>query len=194
MLRSFTSGEVAERERTAVESISTRLKARSSELVPRRIPARQHRAWWKTVLAARWLTPAAATAAVALVVAGVAVEVRQGRQPRLDTAIGGAEVLRSAAIAVLSPVGDLQEKPEAIRWEAAPNTAIYRVRIMEVDGAELWNGETTTPRIDLPPRALTFIVPAKTLVIQVAAFDAAGRKLAESEPVHFRFLQKLYRH
>jgi hypothetical protein len=194
MLRSFTSGEVAERERTAVESISTRLKARSPELIPRRIPAEQHQAWWKRVLAARWLTPAAATVAVALVVAGVAVEVRQGRQPRLDTAIGGAEVLRSSAIAVLSPIGDLSEKPEAIRWEAAPNAAIYRVRIMEVDGAELWNAETTTPRIDLPPRALTFIVPAKTLVIQVAAFDAAGRKLAESEPVHFRFLQKLYRH
>jgi hypothetical protein len=193
MLRSFSSGEVADRERAAVESIATQLRARSSELVARRAPAEQHRSWWKTLLAAPWLTPAAAMAAVVLVVAGVAIEVRQGRKPGLNTAAGEAEVLRSSSIAILSPIGDLQEQPGNIRWEPVPNAAVYRVRIMEVDGAELWNGETTTPRIDLPPRARTFIVPAKTLLIQVAAFDAAGRKLGESEPVRFRFLQKLYR-
>jgi hypothetical protein len=193
MLRSFTSGEIADGERAAVESIAKRLRTRSSELVSRRIPAERHRPWWKTVLAAPWLTPAAAMVAVVLVVAGVVIEVRQGMKPGLNTAVDGAGISRSSSIAILSPIGDLHEQPGNLRWEAIPNAAVYRVRIMEVDGAELWNGETTTPRIDLPPRARTFIVPAKTLLIQVAAFDAAGRKLGESEPVRFRFLQKLYR-
>jgi hypothetical protein len=66
--------------------------------------------------------------------------------------------------------------------------------MMEVDRAELWNSQTATSRIDLPGSVEALIVPAKTLLVQVAAFDAAGSKIAESEPVRFRLLQNLYTH
>lgn len=193
MLRSFLSDDVAEHERAAVDAITTRLKARSSILLPSRIPVVEERqSWWKRILAPGWLTPAAAALALVLVVAGVTIEMRRGRQPALDTAVGGSEVLRSSAIAILSPIGDLAQKPAEIRWETAPNAARYRVRIMEVDRTELWSTETAVPRIDLPASAQAFIVPAKTLLTQVAAFDANGNKIAESEIVRFRLLQKVY--
>jgi hypothetical protein len=194
MLRSFISNEVAEHEKAAVDSIATRLRAGSTAIPAVRRGVEEHHSWWKRILAVRWLTPATAALALAMVVAGVTIELRRGRQPSLDTAIGGTEVLRSSAIAVLSPIGDLREKPAEIRWEAAPNAARYRVRIMEVDRTELWSQETTTPRIDLPASVENVIVPAKTLLIQIAAFEATGGKVAESETVRFRLLQNLYTH
>ena len=193
MLRSFTSNEVAEHERAAVDTIAQRLRTGSSQIVAARAAAAEKRQpWWRQLFAVPWLTPAAATLAVALVIAGVAVQLRQGRQPSLDTGPGGSEVLRSTAIEILSPVGDLSEKPSELRWQAIPNAAKYRVRLMEVDRAELWRGDTDEPRIDLPASVETFIVPAKTLLIQVAALDAAGAQIAESDIVRFRLLQKVY--
>jgi hypothetical protein len=192
MLRSFTSNQVAKDEEAAVASIAARLKARSSEIAPQRSGVEEREPWWKRILAARWLTPAAAALAVALVVVGGALELRQGKRPSLDTATGGAETLRSSAIAILSPVGDLRGKPTEIRWEAVQGAARYRVRVIGVDRAELWRAEITTSRIELPANAETLIVPGKTLFIQVAAFDSAGSKIAESEVVRFRLLQNVY--
>ena len=192
MLRAFTSSEVAEHEQTAVSSIAARLKSRSSEITRPRTAVDQRPSRWQLILAMRWLTPAAATIAIVLLVAGVAIELRQGRQPLLKARIGSTEVLRSSSIVILSPVGDLKARPEEIRWEAAPNATRYQVRILEVDRTELWSGETTGTRIGVTSKVATFIVPFKTLLVQVGAFDATGRKIAESEPVRFRFLQKLY--
>ena len=191
MLRSFTSNEVAEHERAAVSSIAARLKSRSAQMMAPHAVVEEYRSWWKGILGIRWLTPAAATAAVLLIAAGIAVDIRQ-KKPLLDTRVAGTQVLRSSSIAILSPVGDLRAKPTEILWEAAPKATRYRVRIMEVDRAELWSAETTGTRIDVPGTVEALIVPAKTLLLQIGAFDAVGNKIAESEPVRFRFLQKLY--
>jgi len=187
MLRSFTSSQVAPQERAAVDEIAARLKTSSA-------PREERQPWWKQLFAPRWLTPVAAALALVMLAAGVTIELRRRTQPALDTSAGGSEVLRSPAIAILSPVGDLQNKPSGIRWEPAPNAARYRVRIMEVDRGELWSAETTATLIELPPVVENLIVPAKTLLIQVTALDAAGSRIAESEPVRFRLLQKLYTH
>ena len=194
MLRSFTSNQIAEREKPAVNAIAARLKTRPAinRNAGRAAIESQH-AWWKRMLEVRWLSPTAATLAIVLVVAGVAIELRRGKQPAIDV-VTGTEVLRSSAIAILSPIGDLREKPTEIRWEPVPNVVRYRVRIMEVDRAELWSSDTTLPRIVLPPTVETLIVPSKTLFVQVAAFDASGRKIAESETTRFRLLQNVYTH
>ena len=194
LLRSFTANEVAEHEKAAVDSITARLRTPSAAAFPARALAADHVPWWKRILAVPWMTPAAATLAVVLVIAGVTLQWRRSIQPALDTGSGGREVLRSSSIAISSPMGDVREKPAEIRWEAVPAAARYRVRIMEVDRTEIWSADATSPRIDLPPAAGAFIVPSKTLLIQVAAFDASGQKIAESEPVRFRLLQNIYKH
>ena len=194
MLRAFTSNEVAERERAAVDSIAARLRTSSTAFAAVRQAGDADRSWWKTFFASRWLTPAAAGLAVALAVVGVTFELHRGEQPSLATSIGAGEVLRSSAIAVISPIGDVSEKPAQIRWESAPNAIRYRVQVMEVDHTELWSGETPGPRVDLPASVEASIVPAKTLLIQIAAFDASGNKVAESEIVRFRLLQNLHTH
>jgi hypothetical protein len=193
LLRSFTSDRVAESERAAVDAIAARLRTGSAAVSSVRGAVDKDQSWWKRLLAVRWLTPATAALAVALLVTGVTVELRRGRRPSLDTATERTEVLRSSAIAVLSPIGDVREKPAEIRWEAVPNSTRYRVTIMEVDHTELWSVETPTPWTDLPAGVKNLIVPAKTLLIQIAAFDAAGNTMAESETVRFRLLQNVYR-
>jgi hypothetical protein len=65
---------------------------------------------------------------------------------------------------------------------------------MEVDRADLWSTDATSPRIGLPASVETLIVPWKTLLVQVAAFDASGHKIAESETTRFRLLQNVYAH
>lgn len=194
MLRSFASNEVAEHERAAVDSILARLTTPSPAGLGARRATEENHSWWSRLLAVRGLVPATAALAVSLVVAGITIELRRATQPSLETAGGGSEVLRSSTIAILSPIGDVREKPTEIRWEAAPNATRYYVRIMEVDGTELWRHETQTPRIDLSPDVENLIVPAKTLLVQVGGFDATGTKLAESETVRFRLLQNVYTH
>jgi hypothetical protein len=195
MLRSFISNEIAEDERAAVNAITARLKARSTTGATNEAVATEPRqSWWKRAFEVRWLSPAAATLAVALVVAGVAIELRRGKQPAIDIVTGTTEVLRSSAITILSPIGDLRQRPTEIRWEAAPNAVRYRVRIMEVDHAEVWSTDATSPRVGLPPTVEALIVPSKTLIVQVAAFGASGQKIAESETTRFRLLQKVYTH
>jgi hypothetical protein len=195
LLRSFTSNVVAEHEKAAVDAIAARLRAQSPIIASRPIAVAESRqSWWKRFFEVRWLSPVAAALAVVLVAVGLTVELRRGRQPSLDTSAGGAEVLRSSMIEILSPIGDLREKPAELRWEAVANAARYQVRMMEVDRTELWSAGATSPRIDLPLSAETFIIPSKTLLIQVAAFDRSGQKIAESETARFRLLQKVYTH
>jgi hypothetical protein len=193
MLRSFTSNEVAAHEGAAVDEIAARLKAPPSTITTRHAAAVESRqSVWKRIFEVRWLSPVAAALAVVLLAVGLTIELRRGRQPSLDTATGGAEVLRSSAITILSPIGDLREKPAEIRWEAVSNATRYRVRIMEVDRTELWSADAASPRIDLPPGVGAIIVPSKTLLVQVAAFDTSAQKIAESEMMRFRLLQKVY--
>ena len=77
MLRTFTSNEVAGHERAAVDSIVARLGARSTSPSTIHQPLEEHRSWWARIFVVRWLTPATAALALALVVAGVTIELRQ---------------------------------------------------------------------------------------------------------------------
>jgi hypothetical protein len=195
MLRSFTSNEIAEHEKPAVNAIAARLKTPPpSHRNAIQVAVESYQSLWKRMFEARWLSPAAATVAIALVVFGVAMELRRARQPALDIGPTGAEILRSSAIPILSPIGDLREKPMEIRWEAVPNSVRYRVQIMEVDRTAVWNADATSPRIALPASVGTLIVPSKTLLVQVAAFDSSGHKIAESETTRFRLLQNVHTH
>ena len=63
----------------------------------------------------------------------------------------------------------------------------YEARLLEVDGAEL--AETAENRIELPAAVRARVVPAKTLLCQVLAFDASGHRVGQSETVRFRLVQ-----
>ena len=198
MLKVFHAAEVPEGDARAVQLITERLRADAAPVRPRRV-VEEREPWWRplfggSLFGGSWLRPAALATAGALVILAIGLQWQRNTPPSIDGGRGtGSEVARSQALAILAPLGDLQEAPGEVRWEAVPSAAKYEVRLLEVDHSAFWNAETGQTSIAIPAAVRARIVPAKTLLCQVTALDAAGRKVAESEVVRFRSLQNLYR-
>jgi hypothetical protein len=194
LLQEFQAGDVSEQEAAAVQAITRQLAARSSEIFGQsRQPAAHRAPWWKGILTASWLSPAAVALAGILLIAGVGLEIRQRSAPVLRSGSGsGPEVLRSSALTVVAPVGDLTGAPQEVQWQAVAGAAKYQVRLLEVDRSPLWQSETADTHIALPGAVRDRIVPGKTILSEVIALDAAGVKIAASEIVRFRVAPSIH--
>jgi hypothetical protein len=191
LLESFRLAEIPSEDARAVDAVTRRL-SRHSVTDSRRVPEPRQR-WWQFSNA--WLRPAALATAGLLVLIAIGLQLRHSSAPALrNTQANGAEVFRSNSLAVLSPSGDLQKSPGEVRWEPVPSAAGYQIRLLEVDGNELWSAQTTDTSIAFPPSVRARFVPTKTLLISVTAFDGKSHKIAESAIVRFRILQNLYPH
>jgi len=191
LLRSFQAGGNSENSddvRRVTESLNDmRLPVAAN---PARTGSRER--WWISIFSMPRLAPAAFAMAAVLLVAASVLYIRQSRKPVVGALNPGAqqEVLRSPGFAVLSPAGDLQERPDEIRWEAVPQAARYQVRLLQVDGSELWKTETSNNNIAIPAAVRSQIVPAKTLFSEIKAFNSSGAKIAETGSVRFRLVNK----
>ena len=128
----------------------------------------------------RW---ALAAASLAVVLGGATLLWRPAAS--VDSVTPG-EVYRTMRVEVMSPSGDVPAPPTELRVAAVPGAVEYQVRLLEVDGRELWHVSAPVPAIPLPPAVSAAALPAKTLVWQVVARDAQQRVLAESGDVRFR--------
>ena len=135
----------------------------------------------------RWLSwrPLSALAA------GVALVVTLGyltrdREPAVSGTGAGPETYRSAQLQVRAPIGDQPAAPRQLEWGTVPGAVGYDVSILEVDRTVLWTGTTTEPRLALPAAVAGRLVPGKTVLWEVAARDASGRRLAVSGTQSFR--------
>jgi hypothetical protein len=107
--------------------------------------------------------------------------------PGFPTNIGtGSDTTRSMAVALRAPVGDVTVVPERLQWEPVDGASRYRVRLAEVDRHEIWSAETSDTSIAIPDSVRAQVVPGKTLVWQVTAYNAAGAPIADSDPQRFR--------
>ena len=189
LLGQFNAGASGQTEMDAVRLITAQLRARSDEIFQ---PVTTHvgagEPWWRAFWRTRWFGPAALGLAGILAAVALSVQMRNA-PPGLRAPRPEQEVLRSNAISVLAPSGEIQHAPTEIRWQAVHDAVRYEARLLEVDGTELWKAETATARIELPEPVRALIVPAKTLFSQVSAFDASGHQIGQSEPVRFRLLQ-----
>jgi hypothetical protein len=194
MLRSFHSNDVPAGDAAAVRAIAERLAANSPQI----FGGTSAEPLWQRMFPAQWFTgawlrPMALAGAGLLMVGGIAIQLRHDVTPPLSPLTDpGKEVFRSSTIAVLAPLGDVSEAPLEIKWEAAPAAARYRVRLLEVDRTELWQTGVSATSAAIPPEIRTRIIPLKTLLWEVTAFDSAGRKIAQSELARFRFSRKIY--
>lgn len=146
--------------------------------------------WWNQVFTVRWLAPTALALSGLLLAAGIVVEYRQARPVPvlggMDQA--GGEVLRSISLTIIRPTGDVQERPSEIKWVPLHGAAKYVVKLVEVDGAQIWKTETAEDHVELPPAVRARIVPAKTIFCEITAFDSSGSKVGETGLVRFRLL------
>jgi len=182
---------LAEKPRDATESAEQTaelLEKKRKEIFKQAFPAPVTAPWWKSAFTMRRIAQASFAAAAILLVVGAVLFFRSTTaQPQLEARNqNGPEVLRSNTFKVVSPSGDLQQRPKEIRWERVPQAAVYQVRLLEVDRSELWEVSTPRDRIELPAAVQDKIVPAKTLFAEITALDSDGNRLASTGLVRFR--------
>ena len=189
LLRSFQTEPRDQEEADAVRLIESRLRPVLDGRAPQEAPRR----WWTQLFTVRWLSPVAIAAACALIAIAIGLQLKHEPAPTL-TAFNstGGEVLRSGAVSLIAPLGDVTEVPTTVRWQPVPDAVQYEVRLLEVDHHQLWKAGVSLPEANLPRQVQSSIVPAKTLLLQVTAMDSSGRKVAESALSSFRLLQKVY--
>lgn len=192
LLRRFQSEDLDESEKQPVRLVTERLAARAGQIIPGRPTPAAREPWWKSLWSTPWPSAAALAMAGVLIVLAVSLQWRHS-QPALHSPAGSdQEVLRSNLLSILSPAGDLRQVPQEVRWQVASGAVKYEVRLLEVDGSELWRAATAENHIILPSSVRLRIVPAKTLLCQVTALNASGHVVAESSMVRFRLLQNVY--
>jgi hypothetical protein len=125
-------------------------------------------------------------AASLLLVAGAYLLIREPGAEVDDT--GGAAIYRTAGIEPLAPLGDVATPPDELRWRPVVGAARYDLRIMEVDGTELWRGSTTETAIAVPVEVQAAARPARRLEWSVTAVDAAARPVAAPASASFRVI------
>lgn len=179
-----------------VRKVISRLGEKMAARLVRRRPEGQAGSGWRRWFTLQWSTPAwLATAACLLLVTGVVLELRNsGHHSDLGDVSPSPAILRSFDIAVVSPSGDVSERPREIRWELVRGATKYEVSLLEVDRTEIWRTSGTSDRVSLPPEVQARVVPTKTLLCEIQAFDAFGTKLGDSGPVRFRLIGKPIKH
>lgn len=156
-------------------------------ITPPRAPAKI--SWWSAWTSFSPLSKVAVTfASLLLIVAGAIRlrELRVGQDAVRDH--GGVEVMRSTEVALAAPKGDLSTVPSKLSWSPVDSAARYEAVVEEVDGTVLWKGESATPEIALPGTLQSQVLPKKTLVWHVTAYNSRGERIAESQRERFRLL------
>jgi hypothetical protein len=197
-LKEFQSGATQAEEAAEVSWITAVLERRFGQLPANLralrsgpLPDVERDGWWARLVAPRRIRTAAFGLAAALLVTAVGLHLRAAREPDLlSDAARGPTVLRSEELIVVGPAGDINEAPAELRWQSAPGAAGYRVQVMEVDHAQLWETESNQTSVLLPAAVRRRIVPGKTLLWQVSALDAARNVVAASQNVRFRVVSR----
>lgn len=174
MLAEFAAAQPEPHEQADVAAITADL---------RRARRTQRTGWFSLAMMPKW---AGAFAALLLLVA-VGLKWQSSRRSTLEDFEPSGNVRAGQTIRV-SPGGDLSKVPAEFTWQAVPNAARYQVSFQEVDETPLWQGQTAAPPVATPAPVRAAMLPLKTLVCRVEAFDASGNRIAQADPVRFRLV------
>ena len=172
MFQAFAANAPVEGEGLAVAWIAAQTKRRLDA-------SRETATHAATPAPATWRLPSWAlmAASVAAVVAGATLLMR----PEAPTAVTEtAPAYRGAHVAFTEAAGDLDGAPVSVAWTRVDGAVNYDLRLLEVDGTELWRVTTSSPMVSVPADARAAFLPGRTLVWRVEARDAGGRTLVSS--------------
>ena len=147
--------------------------------------------WWKTIFAPQLIKQASfSLAALLMVASGVFYVSRTSTEPAFPGETPTASTLRANSIQLTEPLEDINSAPSSFQWQELTNCSDYQVIVSEVDRMQIWSSRTTKSGILIPEQLMKQVLPGKTLLWKVIAYDAAGRQLAESETRKFRVVVK----
>lgn len=125
-----------------------------------------------------------AAAAMLVFAVGVGILMQPGG-PNLPPRTEDPDV-RGGEVELISPAGELSVAPRLLAWVAIDGAVGYRVRILEVDDAPLWEAVVAGESVNLPEEVRERIRQAVLYRWQVVAVDGEQRVLATSELSQFR--------
>jgi hypothetical protein len=175
-------GEAADLAWVEAELARRAVVAQSPEPVLRRL-----RAWFEFLFspAGRGRLSLAAAVLLVLVAAGLFLRPGSGVRPGQPQE---PIVFRSGQVRALSPLGDLDQAPKQLRWEAVPGAAAYHVRLLEVDGTEIWSADSAATSVDFPANIAAQLTAARAFQWDVSAQDGARQKIASSNLQSFHIV------
>lgn len=140
--------------------------------------------WWKQIFA-----PQVSFGMVALlvVVAGTMLTRNASTpEPTFPGEIPSVSTLRATSIQLIEPIEDINLTPSLFRWEKLTNSSAYRVIVFEVDHVELWSGTSTSAEMVIPESLKKQLLPGKTILWKVIAYDGQRKQISDSETRKFR--------
>ena len=127
-----------------------------------------------------------AAAALVILAAGLMFQWARPGAPPLPAPPPQGGVVRGGEVEAVSPVGEVAAVPAELRWTPRPGAVSYRVSLSTVDDTVLWEATVPGPPARLPADVAQRLHRAVVYVWRVEALDAAGKRLAASEPIRFR--------
>jgi hypothetical protein len=97
----------------------------------------------------------------------------------------GPQTMRSAAVHLITPSGNLVRTPASFQWESFPGAMAYSVQLMEIDGSLLWSGRSNQNSLLVSPELKAVMRPGKPFLWKVAALDSSGQAIATSNQQRF---------
>ena len=181
MLKSFESSTPSPNEGAAVAWIAAQLQrqqvASSAKPVARA-------SFWRTLFRVPYLAGAATLAIVASLGVSLYHSAHSGYPPRINN-VSSIGVYRGG-LHLMSPMGDLDQVPQTLQWEAYPGAASYKVELTDAAKAALANATSTQNVLALTPEMKASIRPGKPIDWKVTALDASGKPIADSTGGHFK--------
>lgn len=181
MLREFETARPAADEAAGVRWVSQQLAGMQLPLPPVREPRRNRIGEWFAGLMAPQYRMAWGAALVLAVAAGLYLRPPQPGRPVFDPS---QQVLRSHNVTLDGPAGELALAPAQFRWQKVEGASMYRVRLLDVTGKQLWSLETTETAAEVPSE----VRAGHAYKWDVVAQNAAGAVLAESPLQDFHIL------
>lgn len=126
------------------------------------------------------------TAAASLLLAAAVGYTLWDPEPHVDEVAVSEQTYRTARVQVLTPSGELAAAPTELKWVTVDGAVRYDVRVLEVDGTQIWNSSTPDTLIALPAAIVEQFVAGKTIVWDVTARNRAGDPVAVSGRHQFR--------
>ena len=110
---------------------------------------------------------------------------RPGGPPALPAPETGG-VFRGGEVETIAPLGEVAVVPDELLWERVEGARSYKVRLLAVDDAVLWETTVPAPPARLPAEVFGSLHPAVSYTWTVEALGPSGERLAVSEPAQFR--------
>jgi hypothetical protein len=187
LLHQFESADAQPGEAADLAWIESELARRSQAAAISREPfGARLLAWFEFLFspAGRGRLSMAAASLLLLVTVGLLMRPGGGVRPPLQE----PTVWRSGQFAAVSPVGDLDQAPSQLRWETVPSAASYHVRLLEVDGTEIWSADSTSTSVDFSNNIAAKMTPGRAFQWEATARDSSGRQMATTNLQTFHIL------